>query len=49
VKLLYYNATIIYFIGSKVIYNEKTFKSKSDNNLNHTPVGDITDKWWEEI
>jgi len=44
-----YNSTVTYQKWNTITYNGESFISKQDNNLNHTPVGDINDAWWFKI
>ena len=41
-----YNSAVTYLQWNTVTLNGRTYLSKQDNNLNHTPVGNISDSWW---
>ena len=40
-----YNSAVTYLQWNTVTLNGQTYLSKQDNNLNHTPVGNISDLW----
>ncbi len=44
-----YDSNTTYQQWNVVTYNYETYLSKQDNNLNHTPVGDVNDLWWAKI
>lgn len=44
-----YSAITTYQKWNTVTKDGETFLSSQDNNLNHTPVGDIGDTWWQKI
>ena len=41
-----YDNSITYQQWNTLTYSGQTYRSKQDINLNHTPIGDITDLWW---
>ncbi len=41
--------TTTYVQWNTVEYDNELYISKQNNNLNHIPVGDLTDLWWRKI
>jgi hypothetical protein len=44
-----YNNTTSYAKWNVVLYNYESYVSKIDNNLNHTPIGDVSDIYWAKL
>jgi hypothetical protein len=44
-----YNNSATYKKWNVVMYNYESYVSKVDNNLNHTPVGDVSDLYWAKL
>ena len=44
-----YNNTFNYMQWNTILYNYEGYISRKDHNLNHTPIGDETDIWWQKI
>ena len=44
-----YSNLTTYDKWNTVLYNFETYMSLQDNNLNHTPIGDGTDAWWQKL
>ena len=42
----FWDGSTTYQQWNTISYDGQTYRSKQDNNLNHTPVGDISDLWW---